>query len=260
MFAPGDARLTGADTGVDKRTKAATFFLLAVFTLVVSSAAQERVRDEQGEFEYLAAANGVLITAPHGTYDINTAPLAIAVAGRLGAGYIVFRGSTAAGARINVNRPTEGAGRSCPNEPHTDRARATYETYIRLVRAAAGGDRLRLYVEIHGNADPRTAQNIEIASKGVSAAEALAMKERYPAALSAVQREWLTFPALQLLVEPVDRVFFTASCAKMLGILATDLLPRVLHVEFPRAVRESDMLEATGALTVDLLKRFLGSP
>lgn len=136
----------------------------------------------------------------------------------------------------------------------------TYETYVRLVRAAAGGDRLRLYVEIHGNADPRTAQNIEIASKGVSAAEALAMKERYPAALSAVQREWLTFPALQLLVEPVDRVFFTASCAKMLGILATDLLPRVLHVEFPRAVRESDMLEATGALTVDLLKRFLGSP
>lgn len=104
---------------MDKRTKAATFFLLAVFTLVVSSAAQERVRDEQGEFEYLAAANGVLITAPHGTYDINTAPLAIAVAGRLGAGYIVFRGSTAAGARINVNRPTEGAGRSCPNEPHT---------------------------------------------------------------------------------------------------------------------------------------------
>ncbi len=123
---------------MDKRTKAATFLLLAVFTLVVSSAAQERVRDEQGEFEYLAAPGGVLIAAPHGTYDVNTAPLAIAVAGRLGAGYVVFRGSTGAGAWINVNRPTEGAGRSCPNEPHTDRARATYETYVRLVRAAAG--------------------------------------------------------------------------------------------------------------------------
>ncbi len=239
---------------MNKRTKAATFFILAVFTLVVSAAAQERVRDENGEFEYLAAANGILITAPHGTYDINTAPLAIAVAKMLGAGYVVFRGSTA-GTRINVNRPTEGAGRACPNKPQTDRARATYETYVRLVRAAAGPERPALYVEIHGNADPRTAQNIEVASKGLSAVDALAMKDAYPAALSAVQRTWPAFPALTLLVEPVDRVFFTASCVKALGILAGDLVPRAMHFEFPRAVRETEMLDATGTLTADLLKR-----
>lgn len=158
-----------------------------------------------------------------------------------------------------MNRPTEGAGRACPNESHTDRARATYETYVRLVRAAIGGERPALYVEIHGNADPRSAQSIEVASKGISSADAAMMKDTYPAALAAAQRTRPGFPALVLLVEPVDRVFFTASCVKAAGILAGDLLPRALHFEFPRAVREPDMLDATVALTADLLKRAPGT-
>ncbi len=230
-------------------------YVLAALVLAVSAAAQERVRDDTGEFEYLPASNGILITAPHGTFDINTAPIAIAVAKALGTGYVVFRGSTAGGVRINVNRPTEGAGRACPNESTTERARSTYETYARLVRLTVGGERAALYVEIHGNADPRTAQRIEVASKGISSADASAMKEAYPAALAAAQRAKPEFPTLTLLVEPLDRVFFTASCVKTVGILAGDLLPRALHFEFPRAARETDMLDATATLTVDLLQR-----
>ncbi len=231
--------------------------MLAVLLLAASSAAQERVAHDAGEFEYLVSTTGVLVAAPHGTYDVNTAALAIDTARRLGVGYLVFRGSGSGGLRINVNRPTEGAGRACATEVRSERAQSVYDTYIRLARAASGGRPLSLYVEIHGNVEPRSAQNIETASKGVSAAEALALKESYPAILLTVQQEWARFPALRLLVEPLDRVFFTASCAKAIGILSTDLASRALHFELPRAAREQDLLDATSALTSSLLKRFL---
>lgn len=229
--------------------------LVTAVALAVSATAQERVQDQQGEFEYLAAAGGVLITAPHGTADFNTAPLAISIARTLGTGYVVFRGSSAGRERINVNRPTEGGSTTCSNEPATDRARATYDAYVRLVRAALGGERAVLYVEIHGNADPRTAQNIEVASKGITSAEAVLVKDAYPAALAAAQRVRPEYPALTLLVEPADRVFWTASCVKTVGILAGDFLPRALHFELPRVVREAGMLDATAVLTAALLKQ-----
>ncbi len=229
--------------------------VLAAIAFAVSASAQERVQDPQGEFEYLAAPGGVLVTAPHGTADYNTAPLAISIAKTLGTGYVVFRGSRAGAERLNVNRPTEGGGLTCPNEPETDRARATYDAYVRLVRLAAGGERPTLYVEIHGNADLRTAGNIEVASKGMSNSDAAVMKEAYPAALNAARRIRPAFPGLTLLVEPLDKIFWTASCLKTRGILNGDFLPRALHFEFPRAVRESDLLDAIAALTVDLLRR-----
>ncbi|OFX35319.1 MAG: hypothetical protein A2Z07_13140 [Armatimonadetes bacterium RBG_16_67_12] len=100
--------------------------------------------------------NGVLIAAPHGTYDRNTAAIAITTARRLGAGYVVFRGIPS-GARINVNRPTEGAGRRCPDETPTERARSVYDTYVMMVRAAAGPNPLSFHVEIHGHAAPQRA-------------------------------------------------------------------------------------------------------
>ncbi len=232
-------------------------FFIAALVLAASPAAQERVRHDAGEFEYFVSPTGVLIAAPHGTYDANTAAIAIDTARKLGAGYIVFRGIDGQGLRINVNRPTEGAGRECTNEVRSDRAKAVYETYTRLVRVAAGRERPSLYVEIHGNAESRSAHNIETASKDVTAAEATAMKGGYPAILAAARQEWPRFPALGLLVEPLDRIFLTASCAKAVGILSTDLVPRALHFEFPRAARDQSLLEATSGLTANLVKRFL---
>ncbi len=229
---------------------------IAPLVLVPASRAQERVSHEAGEFEYLGSSTGVMVAAPHGTFDANTAALAINTARRLGAGYVVFRGS-GRGLRINVNRPTEGAGRACANEVRSDRAHAVYDTYAQLVRIAGGSDRLPLYVEIHGNAESRSAQNIETASKGVTVAQAQTMKDGYPTILAAIRHDWPGYPALHLLVEPADRIFFTASCAKALGILSTDLVPRALHFEFPRAAREPGLLDATSALTASLLKQFL---
>ncbi len=231
--------------------------VLAV-ALAAAAAAQERVRLEPGEFEYMETTTGVLVAAPHGTFDINTDALAIAVARKLGSGYIVFRGDTPARTRINVNRPTEGAGRACANEDRTERARTVYETYVRLMRTASGGASLAWYVELHGNADPRTADRIEVATKGVSAADAAEMKRRYPAILTAAQRESPPFPTLELWVEPADRILFAASCTKTLGILSGDGFARALHFEFPRSARTLELLNATATLTAAVLQGLPG--
>jgi hypothetical protein len=79
--------------------------LIALAVLATPVLAQERLAHALGEIDYLASPTGVLIAAPHGTYDANTAPLAIAVARKLGAGYVVARRFTVDGTRINVNRP-----------------------------------------------------------------------------------------------------------------------------------------------------------
>ena len=179
----------------------------------------------------------------------------MSAAAQLRAGYIVFR-ATAPGLRINVNRPTEGAGRACANEPLTDRARSAYETYARLVLAAAGTARLPLYVEIHGNAEPRTAQAMEVAAKGVAAGDARAVKEAYPPLLASIRSRSPSFPALALRIEPIDQLFFTAGCVKTLGIFSTEMIQRALHVELPRAARQEPILDATATLISSCSARF----
>ncbi len=247
-------RLAGRFRHASPVVPVATAFLV----LVAPAVAQERVAHELGEFEFHPASAGVLIAAPHGTYDANTAQLAIEAARRLGAGYVVARRFTADQTRINVNRPTEGARLACRQESHTARAREVYDLYVRLVRAAAAGRPLRLYVEIHGNSDPRTAHRVEIATTGLSVAEARAAKDAYPAIIGRTRQLVPAYPELALLVEPLDRVFFTASCAKSVGIFGTDPVPRGVHFEFPRSAREHETLEATASLIAEIVLRLLG--
>lgn len=229
-----------------------------LLVLVVPVIAQERLVHELGELEFRPTSTGVLITAPHGTYDANTAPLAIKAARRIGAGYVVARRFTPDGTRINVNRPTEGAGLACAQEAHTARAKEVYGLYARGVSTVAAGRPLRLYVEIHGNSNLRTAQRVEIATTGISLAEARVMRDAYPAILRGARERVPAYPELALLVEPLDRVFFTASCAKSIGLFGTDLVPRVVHFELPRSARERETLEATTFLIAEIVLRLLG--
>lgn len=241
-----------------RRCQAASVMLAALVVLVAPVIAQERLAHELGEFEFLSTSTGVLITAPHGTYDANTAPLAVEAARRLGAGYVVARRFTVDGTRINVNRPTEGAGLTCAREPRTARAKEVYGLYTQLVSSAAVGHPLRLYVEIHGNSDSRTSQQVEIATTGISRDQARSVKDAYPAILVRAREQVPAYPDLALLVEPLDRVIFNASCAKSVGIFGTDLVPRVVHFEFPRSARERESREATALLIAEIVRRLLG--
>ena len=233
------------------------FLVLAIVTWHGPVASQERVDHALGDFEYVASPNGVLIAAPHGTFDAYTDTLAIAAARQLGAGYMVARKFSPGKVRINVNRPTEGAFAGCSEEPRTERAKDVYGAYARLVAIAGSGKPLRLYVEIHGNSNQRTAQNIEVATVGISAAQAQKVKEGYSAMLARARERASAYPELALLIEPLDRVYFTASCAKKIGIFATEAAPRGVHFEFPRVAREGDALQGSASLVSDIVRQIL---
>jgi hypothetical protein len=218
---------------------------------------EERLRHPLGEFEYAATSTGVLVAAPHGTFDSNTAPLAIDAAHRIGAGYVAAWHFTIGRVRINVNRPTEGAFLGCAQEPRTERAQNVYDAYSGLVAKAASSDALRLYVEIHGNSNPRTAQQVEIATVGITAAQAQAVKDNYAAMLSRVRESVRDFPELALLMEPIDKLTYTASCAKKIGVFASGSAPRGIHFEFPRSAREGDAAQGSAMLVADIVRRIL---
>ena len=96
--------------------------------------------DSSSSFEFPPASTGVLIAAPRGTYESSTAQLAVEAARRLGAAYVVARRFTVGQTRINVNRPTEGAGLACAREARMARAEEVYGLYARCGPMAAAGE------------------------------------------------------------------------------------------------------------------------
>jgi hypothetical protein len=185
---------------------------------------------------------GFVVAAPHGTSDPNTGHIAADVAARVGFGLVVATGFTLESAedgrplrRYQVNRPLEGMPGHGPAHEHaTPAARRIYEEYEARVRAASGGP-LAFYVEIHGNGRKDTAGRIEIATVGIDGDEAVALKRLLGSARDAELGRCLDAPALDILVEPADSIFYRAGGAKRDGILR--LPERALHLELPRAAR-----------------------
>src|SRR3970282_2996694 len=94
---------------------------------------------------------GVVIGAPHGTYDEYTAEIVKRLAFRTGLAAVIARGfspTEAGGWRINVNRPSEKTYLAPEFEVGSSRARETYSAFRETVIDAAGGD-LRLYFDVH---------------------------------------------------------------------------------------------------------------
>lgn len=238
----------------DKNRFKATFgtFVIAAAALSIfctaRPAAAERPDPSLGRFEAQSANQGMVVAAPHGTYDIRTDILAKNVARMLGAGYVIALGFSPTVSRVNVNRPTEGAGRVCERERHTQRAREVYDHYVGLIEKSSGGKPLRLYVELHGHTSLPFSNRLEIATVGISWEEARRVKERFPAFLAQAKAAYPAYPELDLRMEPVDKVFFGAGCNKKIGYLSTGRMARALHMEIPRSARVPEALEATAVL------------
>ena len=234
------------------------FLILAGLAMAGTCAqALEQTNHAFGVFEFQPTTTAVLIAAPHGTFDSNTAPIALEAARLLGAGHVTTQRFVVDRVRLNVNRPTEGASLSCAQEARTDRARDVYENYAGLVSKASSGRPLLLYVEVHGNSRSQSSERIEVAARGISADQAKKIKDAYAAILAKVRKEDSGYPDLALAIEPRDQIFFTASCAKSLGILASDLAPRALHFELPRSARAQAELKATGLLISEIVRTIL---
>jgi hypothetical protein len=191
---------------------------------------------------------GFVVAAPHGTSDPNTGHIAADIAARVGFGLVVATGFTIESGddgrpvrRYQVNRPFEGLpGRGPAHDHASPAARRIYEEYEARVRAASDGS-LGFYVEIHGNGRKDTAGRIEVATVAVDRDEAVALKRLLETARDAALGRCPDAPALDVLVEPADEIFYRAGAAKRDGILR--LPERALHLELPRAARR-DFREA----------------
>lgn len=228
--------------------------MLSIAWSFQSAIAGERFDHVLGHFEKQSTRQGVIIAAPHGTYDIRTDVLTKDVARMLGVGYIVARGFSSGAWRVNVNRPTEGAGRTCERERHTERARDVYEHYVRLIGKSCDGQSLRLYVEIHGHSSLPFLNRLEIATTGITIEEARQLKERFPAFLAQAKALNPAYPDLELRIEPLDKIFFGAGCNKKIGYISTRPMGRALHMEIPRSARTPETLGATAVLVSSIVR------
>ncbi len=181
---------------------------------------------------------GIVLAAPHGTSDSATDLMGRELAKLTGFSLVVVTGYTrvdAGGRRYNVNRPTESQpGAAARLEVETEPARQVYQAYRRQVTEVSQGP-LRLYVEVHGNMRPESAGRMEIATVGVSRDDAWRLK----ALLEMIRDVRLPaegeVPRLDVWMEPLDTLWYTASAAKQSGMLAQTRL--ALHIELPRAAR-----------------------
>ncbi len=191
-----------------------------------------------GSFEIVQGKpglRGVVLAAPHGTADCNTGVIVKNLARDVGISVLI-----ASDRRINVNRPTEGAGLNSNQEIWSPRAAHVWDEYRRLMLEAAG-PRLALYIEIHCNTHPATGGMIEVATKGVSRDQAALLKRRYYEARDRIVSG--STPKVDLKMEPVDQVYMSAGAAKNNG--AMGLAPVAIHIEIPGpvtniATREND--------------------
>ncbi len=200
---------------------------------------------------------GFVVAAPHGTSDTHTGEMAAELARRTGFGLVVATGFTLEpdslerpGRRYQVNRPTEGVpGRPPSEEVPTVAARQVYAEFERRVLETAQAP-LTLYTELHGNGHRETVSRIEIATVGIDRDDAWRLKTLLELTRDARARSQPDAPKLDILVEPLDALRYTASAAKQSGVLR--LPSRALHIEIPKTARNE-----WRALYTDILADFL---
>jgi hypothetical protein len=191
-----------------------------------------------GRIEVRTGRPGLVIAAPHGTSDASTDAIARELARLTGFGLVVatgFSGLDTGSRRLNVNRPTESApGTPARLEERTDAAREAYARYRRSVDEAAQG-RVQLYVEVHGNGHRDTADRIEIATVGLTRDDAWRIRTLLELVRDAHVDGAEDVPRLEVRVESVDPLRYTAAASKRSGVLGAS--DRALHIELPRAAR-----------------------
>jgi hypothetical protein len=173
---------------------------------------------------------GIVIAAPHGSFDWYTSELVEELSYRTSLPAVVTRGFTpneCGGWRINVNRPTERRYPTDTVERSTDRAKDVYNQFKKSVFAAAHGP-LDLYIDMHQNG---TEENIEVAVLGITRAQAKAIKTAYRAIRDRVLGDEPEVARVNLIIEPLDQVAIGAWAAKDHGILR--LANSSLHFELP---------------------------
>ena len=179
---------------------------------------------------------GIVVGAPHGTFDVYTAGTVRQICARSGLAGVIATGftptETGGGWRINVNRPSERYYPAGDYEVKSVRAAKTYQYYKTSVTKAAHGD-LRLYFDIHQNGG----QRIEVATVGISQEEARYIKNAYYTLRDQALEGRADIAVVELAIEPLDDIEVGAWAAKSNGIL--QIARKGLHFELPGGIMAS---------------------
>jgi hypothetical protein len=177
-----------------------------------------------------AQRRGLVIAAPHGSFDEYTAEVVRQISYRTGLAAVIATGFTpteCTGWRINVNRPTERSYPGGEIEIGSTRAQKVYAAFKQTVFEAVQQD-LNLYIDIHQNGRQK---NIEVATVGISKGQARVIRETYRDARDEVLKHTTGVAPVDLMIEPLDAVEIGAWAAKAGGILS--VARKSLHVELP---------------------------
>lgn len=250
------------------RTRLRRLASVAAAPLVLFGCATQTVefptQAPRGDIAVKPGRPGLVVAAPHGSSDAQTGEIAAGMARRTGFGLVVATGFNleadtreSPARRYQVNRPFEGTpGRPQAEETASEGARRVYETYERRVRETAQGP-VRFYAEIHGNNRRESANRIEIATVGIDREYAQRLRALCELIRDAHLRAHAGAPRLEVLVEPADAIFYTASGAKRYGILRVP--ERALHIELPRAARV-EFREVYTAILADFVSQAVTLP
>jgi hypothetical protein len=211
---------------------------------------------ELGRFEASESRNGlrgVVIGAPHGSFDGDTAEMVKQIGYLTGVASVVAKGFTpteAGGWRINVNRPTEKTFPSDGSELHSLRAREIYRAFRETVLHAAAGE-LKLYVDIHRYSP---GNRIQVATVGIGCEEARMLKTLYYRIRDRTRSGQPGIPVVDFAIEPLDEVALRASRTKSEGILS--LTQKGLHFELPseKVFLSAEAREVYTRVLADLLE------
>ncbi len=197
--------------------------------------------------------SGVIIGAPHGTFDAYTAEIVKQVCYRTGVAAVIARGfspTEAGGWRINVNRPTEKSYLAPEFEVRSARSQEVYSAFKDAVLNAAGGD-LRLYFDVHQYGRDSM---IQVATMGIRQEQARRIKENFEHTRDALLKLNPGVARVSLLIEPLDNVEIGAWAAKANGILG--VARKSLHMELPlhSALRSEKSRELYTRVLADLIR------
>jgi len=189
---------------------------------------------ELGRLEFERGKRQIIVSAPHGIYELRTEGIVREIAGKLSASHVVARGFRRRSHPVNVNRPTEGIGLPSVYENETHRAREVFEKYLQILKDFQNGNNATLLVEIHGNSLKMLSHTIEIATKGFTTGFLKEIKEINSRRLKAL------FPGkpYRLKIEPIDSIIMVAGGAKRIGSIRE--FQMALHIELPRDLRVND--------------------
>ena len=197
---------------------------------------------EQGSF-LTVKRNGAryLVAAPHGWFDAGTDIILYNMfpnQGSEGASWSQliahsFRGHAPSRLKHNVNRPNSFNLDVCKDLPELEISKLVYQEYQKNLDHLA--QKIRLYVEIHGQNEPGLEANIEVATERVSADEAKRIR-----VIMNEEMVKVGITGVQVVIEPLDIIFFNAGQNKDCGAINyVDPAP-VIHAENPDVMRDSD--------------------